>query len=434
MDFTLYFVLGYGTVNKKYLTKTRNLCNACKIFVELNLTKKGYKMKKIFVLTIFCLVMAVLAANVSAQIDTPAPEPTATPVPTVVPIQTETPTPTPDLTPTPEPTEEIAKLRVIKVDVVYRDKPNEDMGRLNGVFIDNDGIDFENDDISVSIGKSTTTIPHGSFVKKSGTSIVFGSSFKGSHKKEDGEDAEDDDNGKGKGNGHGKGDDDNDDDSSEDGDSKDKDDGDDDESSDENSKDKDENGETEAGWFFEGEIDGSNVKMVIKIEESEVNAFAFDFEAENIDLSGSENPIRVSLEIGSNILDANVRLNGELKFRREKEGDDGKGDEEDEDGEDMEESEDSDEDGVSDEDDDCSDSNLTETVVIDDCNTGVKNTVLDNGCSILDLIERCAEEADNHGQFVKCVSGMTNKLRQKGIITGSERGRIQQCAALADIP
>ena len=95
---------------------------------------------------------------------------------------------------------------------------------------------------------------------------------------------------------------------------------------------------------------------------------------------------------------------------------------------------DTDEDGVGDACDDCPNSDLSPTVVIDGCDTGVENVVLANGCTISDLIAECAAGASNHGQFVSCVAHLTNDLKAQGIITGRQKGVIQRCAARADIP
>ncbi|MCH7547894.1 MAG: copper-binding protein, partial [Planctomycetes bacterium] len=57
-----------------------------------------------------------------------------------------------------------------------------------------------------------------------------------------------------------------------------------------------------------------------------------------------------------------------------------------------------------------------------------------NGCTILDLIWFCADDAENHVQFVSCVVQLTKNLKKQGIITGRQRGAIQRCAARADIP
>jgi Protein of unknown function (DUF3455) len=80
------------------------------------------------------------------------------------------------------------------------------------------------------------------------------------------------------------------------------------------------------------------------------------------------------------------------------------------------------------------DSDLSTTVVIDGCNSGVPNTVFPSGCTISDLIAACAEGASNHGLFVGCVSRLTNDLKKAATITGQQKGTIQSCAAQADVP
>lgn len=95
---------------------------------------------------------------------------------------------------------------------------------------------------------------------------------------------------------------------------------------------------------------------------------------------------------------------------------------------------DSDGDGVPDADDACPDSDLSATVVIDGCNSGVTNTLSPSGCTIADLIAACAEGASDHSQFVSCVGNLTNDLKRASAITGKQKGAIQHCAAQADIP
>jgi hypothetical protein len=94
--------------------------------------------------------------------------------------------------------------------------------------------------------------------------------------------------------------------------------------------------------------------------------------------------------------------------------------------------EDSDGDGIPDNEDECPNSDLSTTVIIDGCNTGVPNTLLPSGCTISDLIAACAEGASNHGQFVSCVSHLTNDLKKAGTLTGQQKGAIQSCAAQAN--
>lgn len=96
--------------------------------------------------------------------------------------------------------------------------------------------------------------------------------------------------------------------------------------------------------------------------------------------------------------------------------------------------EDSDGDGIADNRDECSSSDLSATAVIDGCDSGVPNTVFPSGCTISDLIAPCAVGASNHGQFVSCVSHVSNDLKNARTITGQQKGAIQSCAAQADIP
>jgi hypothetical protein len=46
----------------------------------------------------------------------------------------------------------------------------------------------------------------------------------------------------------------------------------------------------------------------------------------------------------------------------------------------------------------------------------------------MDEIDTCAASATNHGEFVSCVSRVTNALKDDGVISGSEKGVIQKCA------
>jgi hypothetical protein len=95
---------------------------------------------------------------------------------------------------------------------------------------------------------------------------------------------------------------------------------------------------------------------------------------------------------------------------------------------------DTDGDGFPDDEDSCPESDLTTNVVIDGCDSGVGNLLLGDGCTISDLIADCAASASNHGQFVSCVSHVTNSLKKDGLISGREKGAIQRCAAQSDLP
>lgn len=94
-------------------------------------------------------------------------------------------------------------------------------------------------------------------------------------------------------------------------------------------------------------------------------------------------------------------------------------------------SNDADGDGVCGEVDECANSILSTTVTIADCDSGVANMRLENGCSMADEIAKAAAAARNHGDFVSSVAHLTNEWKKAGLITGNEKGRIQSCAAEA---
>ena len=74
------------------------------------------------------------------------------------------------------------------------------------------------------------------------------------------------------------------------------------------------------------------------------------------------------------------------------------------------------------------------TVIIDGCDSGVTNAFLADHTTISENIGDCAATAGNHGQFVSCVSHLLNGLKKDGVISGSDKGAIQSCAAQASIP
>jgi formylglycine-generating enzyme len=95
---------------------------------------------------------------------------------------------------------------------------------------------------------------------------------------------------------------------------------------------------------------------------------------------------------------------------------------------------DADGDGVCGDQDTCANSDSTATIVIDGCDTSVANALLPDGCTMTDKIAELASSARNHGEFVSGVARLTNGWKNKGLITGQEKGRIQKCAAQAAIP
>jgi hypothetical protein len=78
--------------------------------------------------------------------------------------------------------------------------------------------------------------------------------------------------------------------------------------------------------------------------------------------------------------------------------------------------------------------NLTpDMIVIGGCNTGVENYLCNDESTVSDLISKCADAAKNHGQFVSCVTHLTNELKEDGVISDTEKGAIQSCAVKAKI-
>lgn len=94
---------------------------------------------------------------------------------------------------------------------------------------------------------------------------------------------------------------------------------------------------------------------------------------------------------------------------------------------------DSDGDGIPDDQDACPNSDLSPTVIIDGCDSAVVNTWFEDGCTISDLLQLCATAAKNHGDYVRCVSKLTNALKKDGDISGKDKGAIQSCAAKSSI-
>ncbi|HYG11652.1 MAG TPA: hypothetical protein VD835_17020, partial [Pyrinomonadaceae bacterium] len=92
---------------------------------------------------------------------------------------------------------------------------------------------------------------------------------------------------------------------------------------------------------------------------------------------------------------------------------------------------DADLDGAADEADCDPTSDLSPTVSISGCDTGVANTLFDNGCTLSDLIQRVRDGAKNHGQFVSGVNHLTQALMGNGTITKAQRDAIHSCAARA---
>ncbi len=92
---------------------------------------------------------------------------------------------------------------------------------------------------------------------------------------------------------------------------------------------------------------------------------------------------------------------------------------------------DTDGDGFYDDIDACVDSDLSTTVVVGSNDSKVNNTLLDNGCTITDMINAIRADETIHGQRVSGVADFLNSIRDDGVITGKQRGAIQSATARA---
>jgi hypothetical protein len=85
---------------------------------------------------------------------------------------------------------------------------------------------------------------------------------------------------------------------------------------------------------------------------------------------------------------------------------------------------DSDGDGIPDTEDACPDSDLRPTIIIeDDTDTGVNNELLEDGCTLSDLIALQLAQTDDV-PTVAGVVGLLLEMRDQGLITGREMGAL----------
>ena len=93
---------------------------------------------------------------------------------------------------------------------------------------------------------------------------------------------------------------------------------------------------------------------------------------------------------------------------------------------------DGDSDGLTDFCDACPASDTTATIVVGDCDTGVFNQDLGDGCYMRDAIGACITDAANAGAANSCVTALSNDWRQAGLIRGNAGGAIQSCVATSN--
>ena len=75
------------------------------------------------------------------------------------------------------------------------------------------------------------------------------------------------------------------------------------------------------------------------------------------------------------------------------------------------------------------------SVIIAGCDSEIPNvTWFNTGCTTSDYITACANNAKNHGHFVKCVRRFTKTFEDNGLLNKGDKGSLQSCAAQAKLP
>lgn len=95
---------------------------------------------------------------------------------------------------------------------------------------------------------------------------------------------------------------------------------------------------------------------------------------------------------------------------------------------------DTDGDGIMDWDDAYPNSDMSTTINFDGCDSEVQNHVFANGATMMDLLKDCTATASTHGDFVSCVTAITNDWKKDGLISGADKGAIQGCASSSSLP
>ncbi|MEO2063241.1 MAG: hypothetical protein ABGW97_09685 [Christiangramia sp.] len=94
---------------------------------------------------------------------------------------------------------------------------------------------------------------------------------------------------------------------------------------------------------------------------------------------------------------------------------------------------DTDGDGCLDSDDPIVESDMEETVTIQDCNSGIANLVTETcGITMSDQVNELMASAKNHGAFVSSVAKLAKEWEAAGMITKKQKSDLVSCAAHAE--
>ena len=93
-------------------------------------------------------------------------------------------------------------------------------------------------------------------------------------------------------------------------------------------------------------------------------------------------------------------------------------------------SHDSDGDGIPDIEDSCVASNQEQTITVGDCDTGVENQLLADGCTMSDRIDVCAEADPPYGAFRSCVAHLLRDWRWAELVDRADENQIKFCMTM----
>jgi len=84
-------------------------------------------------------------------------------------------------------------------------------------------------------------------------------------------------------------------------------------------------------------------------------------------------------------------------------------------------------DGTANDEDACPDSDLRDKLIIGHCDTGVRNELVGDGCTMGDRVAECLNDPKNHDDLANCVGEWTMEWVNNGILYREEAAAIRGC-------
>ena len=67
-----------------------------------------------------------------------------------------------------------------------------------------------------------------------------------------------------------------------------------------------------------------------------------------------------------------------------------------------------------------------------ECQICGTNELLDDGCTMNDVLAECSLAAHSQGELTACVARQANEWRRQGLLSGKDVGRIAHCAGTSN--